>query len=132
MQCMRRFHLLSAYSLCKQETVESYEEAKAFLTLEMLETAEKGYKVVIEKNGTIFTSTANGDGTYTLSRGARVIDARQTTQQVYSSYIGQWCSDCGKRAGNGENGTCVKKLRDCICSRCGEECKGLECHTCDE
>lgn len=111
----------------KQETVDSYEEAKELLTLEMIETAEKGYKIVIEKGGRTLTLTSNGDGTYASSSGST-----RSAQQVYDTYISQWCSYCGKRAGDGTNGTCVRKLIDVECSRCGEPCKMLECHTCDE
>ena len=111
----------------KQETVDSYEEAKELLTLEMIETAEQGYKIVIEKQGRYLTLTSNGDGTYTSSSGST-----RSAQQVYDTYISQWCSDCGKRVGHGDNGTCTYFLQDTQCPYCGEFCKALECHTCDE
>lgn len=112
----------------KEMTVSSYEDAKEMLSLEELENAEKGYVLVMEARGVTLTYVANGDGTFFNTETSR----NRSAQGIYSSYIGQWCSDCGKRTGNGDNGTCVKKLIDCICSRCGKECKLLECHTCYE
>lgn len=112
----------------KKETVDSYEEAKVLLTLEDLDGAEKGYVIVLEARGVKLTFVANGDGTFVNTETGR----NRSAQQVYDSYISQWCSYCGKRAGNGTNGTCVRKLIDVECSRCGEFCKMLECHTCVE
>lgn len=108
--------------------VASYDEAKEFLALEDLENAEAGYTIVLELRSGTRTFTANGDGTFVCSTTLRTY----TAQKVYDFYICQWCSDCGKRSGHGTNGTCVKYLRDLICSKCGEYCQLLECHTCDE
>lgn len=107
--------------------VASYDEAKELLSLDDLEAAEMGYVIIIYKNGIVATFTSIGNGTYDVSWGGT-----KTAQQIYNLYIGSWCSDCGKRSGHGANGTCVKYLSDLICSRCGEYCKLLECHTCDE
>lgn len=112
----------------KEHTVETYEEAKTLLTLEDFDSAEKGYVIVLEVRGVKLTFVANGDGTFVNTETGR----NRSAQQVYDSYISQWCSYCGKRAGDGTNGTCVRKLIDVDCSRCGEFCKMLECHTCDE
>lgn len=109
--------------------VASYEEAKAFLTLDDLINAKAGYELIIEKNEVVGVFSANGDGTYTTNFESRPIFS---PQQVYDSYISTWCSHCGKRSGDGTNDTCIRYLRDTNCSQCGEFCKMLECHTCVE
>ena len=108
----------------KQETVTSYEEAKELLALEDFENAEV---IVLELRSGTRTFTANSDGTFVCSTTLRTY----TAQKVYDFYICQWCSDCGKRVGHGDNGTCVRYLIDTECTYCGEFCKGLECHTCN-
>ncbi len=107
--------------------VASYDEAKELLSLNDLEVAEPGYEIVIYKNGVVVAFTSIGNGIFDASWGGTM-----TAQRIYSTYIGSWCSYCGKRTGHGTNGTCVKYLRDLICSTCGEYCQLLECHTCDE
>lgn len=41
----------------------------------------------------------------------------------------KYCPDCGRPIGNGDNGTCQQFLRDTICDICGQQVKGLKCHT---
>lgn len=41
----------------------------------------------------------------------------------------KYCPDCGRPIGNGDNGTCQQFLRDTTCDICGQQVKGLECHT---
>lgn len=113
----------------KQESVDSYEEAKELLTLDDLVNAKAGYEIVVVRNGLTVPFTANGDGTYT----AKEYGFTWSAQQVYSSYIGQWCSDCGKRKGDGTHDTCVKYLHDTdSCYQCGKPAKAQECHTCNK
>ncbi len=107
--------------------VASYDEAKKLLSLNDLEVAGPGYEIVIYKNGVVVAFTSIGNGIFDASWGGTM-----TAQRIYSTYIGSWCSYCGKRTGHGTNGTCVKYLRDLTCSTCGEYCQLLECHTCDE
>lgn len=112
----------------KQESVGSYEEAVKALTLKDLENMAAGETIKLECNGVSLDFTAKGNGVFVDAGTGRACNA----QRVYDFYISQYCSHCGKRAGDGTNGTCVRKLIDCECSRCGEFCKALECHTCGE
>lgn len=113
----------------KEHTVKSYEDAVEVVTLENFENAEKGYVIVLEVRGVTLTFVANGDGTFVNTETGR----SRSAQQVYDTYISQWCSHCGQRKGaQGENGTCVRFLVDTECPKCGEFCKALDCHTCDE
>lgn len=41
----------------------------------------------------------------------------------------QYCQDCGKKVGNGSNGTCEKFLVDGTCPICKEDVKANECHS---
>ena len=41
-----------------------------------------------------------------------------------------YCQTCGKKCGDGRNGTCVQFVLDCICPNCGEHIKAWTCHYC--
>lgn len=41
-----------------------------------------------------------------------------------------YCQDCGKKCGDGTNGTCVRFVKACKCSNCGEYVEEGTCHTC--
>lgn len=41
-----------------------------------------------------------------------------------------YCQTCGKKVGDGSNGTCVTFNVDIICPLCGASVKAWECHTC--
>lgn len=43
-----------------------------------------------------------------------------------------YCQVCGKKTGDGTNGTCVQFVHDTICPNCGEFVKANTCHTCPE
>lgn len=111
----------------KQESVDSYEEAVKALTLKDLEDMAAGETIVLELTNTR-TFTAKGDGTFVCSTTKRTY----TAERVYDFYISQYCSHCGKRQGDGTNGTCTYFLYDKDCPKCGEHCEALKCHTCDE
>lgn len=40
------------------------------------------------------------------------------------------CQDCGKKPGDGSNGTCAQFIRACNCPLCGEWVEANTCHTC--
>ncbi len=42
----------------------------------------------------------------------------------------KYCQDCGKKTGDGSNGTCAQFVEDCDCPLCGERVKAWACHTC--
>ncbi|MBQ9880326.1 MAG: hypothetical protein IJM45_07850 [Clostridia bacterium] len=41
-----------------------------------------------------------------------------------------YCQECGKKCGNGSNGTCVQFVTACSCPICGEHVDSWTCHTC--
>ncbi|HCA29942.1 MAG TPA: hypothetical protein DEP23_10415 [Ruminococcaceae bacterium] len=41
-----------------------------------------------------------------------------------------YCQDCGKKVGDGSNGTCVQFINACNCPLCGEYVPARTCHTC--
>jgi len=41
-----------------------------------------------------------------------------------------YCQECGKKNGDGSNGTCVQFLHACNCPNCGEHVEANTCHTC--
>ena len=41
-----------------------------------------------------------------------------------------YCQTCGKKCGDGRNGTCVQFVIDCTCPNCGEQIKAWTCHYC--
>ncbi|MDD4493872.1 MAG: hypothetical protein PHV32_05925 [Eubacteriales bacterium] len=41
-----------------------------------------------------------------------------------------YCQDCGKKPGDGSNGTCAQFLHACNCPNCGEWVEANTCHTC--
>lgn len=43
-----------------------------------------------------------------------------------------FCRQCGKKGGDGRNGTCGSWLEDIDCPNCGEHVEAYTCHTCDE
>lgn len=113
-------------------TLTSYADAEAVLPMKTeadFVSPEKGFTIYV-KSGAVMagtTYTANGDGTYTTTRGQTLSD-----NQVTNVFRNFWCSDCGKRSGDGTHGTCVYYLHDDECYECGEAVKALECHTCKE
>lgn len=42
----------------------------------------------------------------------------------------KYCQECGKKPGDGSNGTCVQFLHACDCPNCGEHVEANTCHTC--
>ena len=42
----------------------------------------------------------------------------------------KYCQDCGKKTGDGKNGTCEKFTVNTKCPLCGESVKAKTCHTC--
>jgi len=42
-----------------------------------------------------------------------------------------YCQTCGKKTGDGKNGTCVQFVNDCYCPNCGKFVKARTCHTCE-
>jgi len=42
----------------------------------------------------------------------------------------QYCQVCGKKIGNGQNGTCTQYINACDCPFCGEHVESRTCHTC--
>lgn len=47
-------------------------------------------------------------------------------------YVVKYCDRCGKRYGDGANGTCIGWLIDMTCPKCGKEVPAHTCHTCSE
>lgn len=41
-----------------------------------------------------------------------------------------YCQDCGKKTGDGTNGTCVRFINACKCPECGADVPSRTCHTC--
>lgn len=41
-----------------------------------------------------------------------------------------YCQICGKKCGDGTNGTCVRFVTSCYCPNCGEYVEAGTCHTC--
>ena len=41
-----------------------------------------------------------------------------------------YCQTCGKKCGDGSNGTCVQFVNACHCPNCGEWVESWTCHTC--
>lgn len=41
-----------------------------------------------------------------------------------------YCQVCGKKCGDGTNGTCVQFVKSCYCPNCGQYVKAGTCHTC--
>ena len=41
-----------------------------------------------------------------------------------------YCQTCGKKCGDGRNGTCVQFVINCTCPNCGEQVKAWTCHYC--
>ena len=111
-----------------EHALHSYEEACEVVTYDLLENAENGYTVIGKARGVVMDFVSNGDGTYYSPTDSRTYPA----YIVCDVFLCQWCRDCGHRTGNGQNGTCVRFLRDAECSKCGEWCEKLTCHTCDE
>lgn len=113
-------------------SLTSYADAEAVLPLKTEEdfvSPEKGFKIYV-KSGAVMagtTYTANGDGTYTTTRGQTMSDNRVTN--VFRNF---WCKTCGARKGNGTHGTCVRYLHDDECDECGAAVEGMKCHTCEE
>lgn len=42
----------------------------------------------------------------------------------------KYCQVCGKKNGDGSNGTCVQFINACDCPNCGEHVEANTCHTC--
>lgn len=42
----------------------------------------------------------------------------------------KYCQDCGKKPGDGRNGTCAQFVQAANCQNCGEFVKANTCHTC--
>lgn len=42
-----------------------------------------------------------------------------------------YCQECGKKCGDGANGTCVQFVNACNCPNCGEWVEAWTCHTCE-
>lgn len=40
-----------------------------------------------------------------------------------------YCQDCGKKVGNGSNGTCIMFTIDTVCDACGESVSARTCHS---
>lgn len=102
--------------------LESLEEAKTVFSVETLESMEEGGAIAFDDG---YALTSNGEGSFATSDGYTL-----TASQVSNMFNSQWCRDCGKRVGDGTNGTCIYFTRDKDCPLCGEACKKLECHTC--
>ncbi len=41
-----------------------------------------------------------------------------------------YCQDCGKKVGDGTNGTCVQFINACKCPLCGADVPARTCHSC--
>ena len=41
-----------------------------------------------------------------------------------------YCQTCGKKCGDGTNGTCVQFVNACLCPNCGERVGSFACHSC--
>ena len=41
-----------------------------------------------------------------------------------------YCQECGRKCGDGKNGTCVQFVNACYCPNCGEWVERFTCHTC--
>ena len=41
-----------------------------------------------------------------------------------------YCQTCGKKCGDGTNGTCVQFVNACLCPNCGERVGSFSCHSC--
>ena len=104
----------------------SYEEAAELIPFA---TTPKGYTILFKKDticdGLVLIS--NGDGTYVHNTG-KTSSANQLSMRFHN----HWCRKCGVRSGDGTHGTCVRKTCDTECRLCGEPCKKLACHTCDD
>ena len=42
-----------------------------------------------------------------------------------------YCQDCGRKCGDGSNGTCVQFVNACNCPNCGKWVEAWTCHTCN-
>ena len=42
-----------------------------------------------------------------------------------------YCQNCGRKCGDGANGTCVQFVNACSCPNCGEWVEAWTCHTCE-
>lgn len=100
----------------------SFDEVSAVIPFK---TAEKGYAFTMKATGT--TLTSNGDGSWHSGDGDI-----WSANLVTNLFKNKWCRICGKRAGNGTHGTCVKYLQPTNCYRCGQPVGGVVCHTCHE
>ena len=43
----------------------------------------------------------------------------------------EYCQDCGKKLGDGTNGTCVQYVNACYCTSCGKWVESFTCHSCN-
>ena len=107
--------------------LDSIEEAKDVVSADALASVEKGESIVLNITSVPLILTADGAGAFIDQDGYE-----WSVEHVGRVFENAWCRDCGKRVGDGTNGTCVYFTRDKECPLCGHECKKLACHTCDE
>lgn len=111
----------------QEYVLDSIEEAQESVSVEALGAIKKDEVFVLDTSNITLVLTSNGDGTFVSETGMV-----WTSDEIAETFEYQWCRKCGTRVGNGSNGTCVRYTCDNDCPRCGEECKKLACHTCDE
>lgn len=95
------------------------------------ESAEThSFIVSLEKKGCPMCGSHSCKSFYSVDEwGNACYDITQCPEYSVKKDPCEYCQTCGKKVGNGDNGTCVRFTVDTTCPICGKTVKAKTCHT---
>lgn len=95
------------------------------------ESAEThSFIVSLEKKGCPYCNSHSCKSFYTVDEwGNACYDETKCPKYSAKNDPNEYCQDCGKKIGNGDNDTCVRFTVDTTCPICGKTVKAKTCHT---
>ena len=86
--------------------------------------------VSLEKKGCPYCSSHSCKSFYTVDEwGNACYDASKCESYSAKNDPCEYCQECGKKCGIGDNGTCVRFTVDTVCPECGKSVKAKTCHS---
>ena len=86
--------------------------------------------VSLEKKGCPYCGSHSCKSFYTVDEwGNACYDASKCESYSAKNDPCEYCQECGKKCGIGDNGTCVRFTVDTVCPECGKSVKAKTCHS---
>lgn len=109
------YYFITGYN---KSTYTTTEKASSSATTKVSETTTKKYVPKETTTKPVVTTVSNSTTEGLLTLSPEQLEKFET------------CEHCGKKAGNGSSGTCVRYIKTCNCYSCGKLVEGGTCHTC--